>query len=239
MEINLIREQSITVRTRLPSTSAQATFRGNASLLRAGGAGQTRCGRGRPGVGGTGRPGVGGDGAGQTRAGGPEGARWVGQACTAASLPLRGRSVPPFPRDSSCRGWAAMCLDRSGAPDRGGGPGSGRHLLLHQKQAVSCHQCGSRAPPAGLELGGAPGPVQSARTRSTSVLNSGCPARGQNGDWGFTPSVLLAGHPHAVSHLQTGALQPCTQESGGPVTESQLHPLVGGLLKSPGLDFVK
>ena len=52
MEINLIREQSITVRTRLPSTSAQATFRGNASLLRAGGggadpvwAGQTRCGR--------------------------------------------------------------------------------------------------------------------------------------------------------------------------------------------------
>lgn len=186
-------------------------------------------------MGGTGRPGVGGDGSGQTMVGGadgPEGARWVEQACTLASLPLRGCSLLPSPLDSSCRGWTTTCLDRSGGPDQGGRPGSGRHLLLHQKKAVHVTNVG--APRVGLERGGAPGPVQSStRTRSTSVLNSRCPSRG-SGDWRFTPSILLAGHPHAVSHLQTGTLQPCTQESGGPVTESQLCPLAGGLLKSPG-----
>ena len=145
-------------------------------------------------MGGTGRPGVGGDGSGQTMVGGadgPEGARWVEQACTLASLPLRGCSLLPSPLDSSCRGWTTTCLDRSGGPDQGGRPGSGRHLLLHQKQAVHVTNVG--APRVGLERGGAPGPVQSStRTRSTSVLNSRCPSRG-SGDWRFTPSILLAG----------------------------------------------
>lgn len=129
-----------------------------------------------------------------------------------------------------------MCLDRSLTREAGLGLVATYSCIRNKL----CHVTNVGAPPAGLERGGAPRTCSVLpRTRSTSVLNSGCPARGQNGDWGFTPSVLLAGHPHAVSHLQTGALQPCTQEPGGPVTESQLHPLVGGLLKSPGLDFVK
>lgn len=148
MEINLIREQSITVRTRLPSTSAkQATFRGNAGLLRAGRGGADPLWAGREGLvwAGTGR-------------GKPW---WAGRAdrkgrggwSRLAPL-LRGCSLLPSPLDSSCRGWTTTCLDRSGGPDQGGRPGSGRHLLLHQKQAVHVTSVG--APRVGLERGGTP-----------------------------------------------------------------------------------
>lgn len=155
MEINLIREQSITVRTRLPSTSAQATFRGNASLLRAGGggadpvwAGQTRCGR-------DGKVwcGRGWGGANQGGLGGRTGRGEVGGAglhpCFPPSERLLCAALPPRFLVLRLGYYVSGPL-----PDQGGGPGSGRHLLLHQKQAVSCHQCGS--PPSRTGAGWCP-----------------------------------------------------------------------------------